>query len=130
MSRTPPGPRGLLTMLRLARRAGTDPLGCFLHLAQTYGNLIILRLGPVRFCILNHPDLVRDVLVHQAKSFRKAPRLKHDDIHRKLFAKRTSHALKGYSNALRSSHTYASCGYVLPPRVSGASPTVLPPRRS
>jgi len=76
LNRTPPGPKGLLTMLRLARQAGTDPLGCFLDLAQTYGDLIMLRLGPVRFCLLNHPDLVRDVLVHQAKSFRKPERLK------------------------------------------------------
>jgi cytochrome P450 len=76
MNRTPPGPKGLLTLLRLARQAGTDPLDCFLDLARTYGDLIMLRLGPVRFCIVNHPDLVREVLVHQAKSFRKPQRLK------------------------------------------------------
>lgn len=76
MNRTPPGPRGLLPLLRLARRAGTDPLGCFLELAHTYGDLIMLRLGPIRCCLVNHPDLVREVLVHQAKSFRKPKRLK------------------------------------------------------
>ena len=76
MSRTPPGPRGLLTLLRLARRAGIDPLGCFLNLAQTYGDLIMVRVGPIRFCLVNHPDLVREVLVLQTKSFRKPERFK------------------------------------------------------
>ena len=76
VNRTPPGPKGLLSLVQLARRAGTDPLDCLLELARTYGDLIMLRLGPVRFCIVNHPDLVREVLVHQAKSFRKPKRLK------------------------------------------------------
>ena len=76
MNRTPPGPKGSLTLLRLALRAGTDPLGCFVDLARSHGDLIMLRLGPIRFCIVNHPDLVREVLVHRTKSFRKPQRLK------------------------------------------------------
>jgi cytochrome P450 len=76
MNRFPPGPKGFLTLLRIARRSGTDPLGCFLDLARIYGDLIMPRIGPVRFCLVNHPDLVREVLVHQTKSFRKPERLK------------------------------------------------------
>ncbi|MEX2558682.1 MAG: cytochrome P450 [Pirellulales bacterium] len=76
MNRTPPGPRGLLTMLRLARRAGADPLGGLLELARTYGDLVMLRVGPSRFCLVNHPDLVREVLVLQNKGFRKPERFK------------------------------------------------------
>jgi cytochrome P450 len=76
MNRTPPGPRGLLTLLRLARRAVTDPLGCFLDLGRTFGDLIMVRLGSIRFCLVNHPDLVREVFVLQAKSFRKPERFK------------------------------------------------------
>src|SRR5262249_29853581 len=76
MDRTPPGPRDLLTILRLARRLGTDPLGGFLDLAQTHGDLVMLALGPIRFCLINRPDFVREVLVLQARNFRKPERFK------------------------------------------------------
>src|SRR5262249_5686703 len=76
MDGTPPGPSGLLTILRLVRRVGADPLEGFLDLARTHGDLVMLRPGPIRFCLINHPELVREVLVIQAKNFRKPERLK------------------------------------------------------
>jgi hypothetical protein len=63
-------------MLRLARQLGNDPLRGFLDLARTYGNVVMLRVGPFKFCLLNQPDLVREVLVVQAKGFCKPERLK------------------------------------------------------
>jgi cytochrome P450 len=47
-----------------------------LDLGRTYGDLVMLRLGPIRLCLVNHPDLAHEVFVVQAKSFRKPTRLK------------------------------------------------------
>jgi len=48
-----------------------DPLAFSLWLARDYGDMVYYRLGPVRVYQLNHPDLIRQVLVEQAPKFHK-----------------------------------------------------------
>lgn len=44
----------------------------FLELcARSAGDIVPVRLGPIRIMLLNHPDLVEEVLVAKNKSFRK-----------------------------------------------------------
>jgi cytochrome P450 len=40
-----------------------DPLGFFRRCAQEYGDFVPLRFGPVQAVLLNHPDLVEELLV-------------------------------------------------------------------
>ncbi len=67
-----PGPKGhwLLGNLPGFRR---DRLGFLTECAQTYGDVVALRFGPRRMLVVNHPDLVEEVLVtnnrHYIKHF-------------------------------------------------------------
>ena len=56
----PPGPRtpGWLNALRYVR----DPLGLWTSLGRTYGDVAYLKLGRYDCYLVNHPDLIRDVL--------------------------------------------------------------------
>ena len=67
---TPPGPRGwpLLGSLPAYRR---DPLGFLSGLARDYGDVSAFRFGPWTVTLLNHPDLIRDVLVTHQRNFAK-----------------------------------------------------------
>lgn len=64
----PPGPRGSLVSGNLPEFR-KDRLGFLSKCASEYGDVVRLRLGPVRIWALNHPDLVEDVLVTHNKSF-------------------------------------------------------------
>jgi cytochrome P450 len=66
--RSPPGPRGhwlsgSLPDFRRGRLAFLDDC------ARRYGDVVSFRLGPRRMFLLNHPDLVEDVLVTQNRKF-------------------------------------------------------------
>jgi cytochrome P450 len=66
--RSPPGPQGHwfsgnLPDFRRGRLAFLDD--CF----QRYGDVVSFRFGPRRMVLLNHPDLVEDVLVTQNRKF-------------------------------------------------------------
>ncbi|AGA29067.1 cytochrome P450 [Singulisphaera acidiphila] len=69
---TPPGPKGnwLTGSLPAFRR---DRLGFLTECAQTYGDVVAFRLGPRKMMLVNHPDLVEEVLVtnnrHYIKHF-------------------------------------------------------------
>jgi cytochrome P450 len=58
-----------------------DPLKFLTHLAREYGDVSRFRVGPQTFYFLNHPDLVRDVLVthherfHKGRALQRAKRL-------------------------------------------------------
>ncbi len=43
----------------------------FIRVARDYGDVAMFRLGPVRLALLNHPDLVREVLVTHDDWFHK-----------------------------------------------------------
>jgi cytochrome P450 len=66
----PPGPkRGLPFSSLIAYRRG--PLPYFQNLAQRYGDLSFFRIGPQEAFFLNHPDLIKDVLVTNNQNFMK-----------------------------------------------------------
>jgi cytochrome P450 len=46
-------------------------LGFLEKCVQDYGDIVSLRLGPRRIYLLNHPDLVEQVLIAQARNFKK-----------------------------------------------------------
>lgn len=53
-----------------------DPLAFNVGIARQYGDIAYFRLGPLRVYQLNHPELVRQVLVEQAQKFYKPTLLK------------------------------------------------------
>jgi cytochrome P450 len=66
----PPGPRRIFPLSGLfAYRKG--PLPFFQNLAQQYGDIAYFRLGPQEAFFINHPDLIKDVLVTNHQSFHK-----------------------------------------------------------
>jgi cytochrome P450 len=68
---SPPGPRDWLFGLTLGRRLFREPLSFLLEVARRYGDIVHLHLGPVRSYVINHPHLIREVLVTKGKHFRK-----------------------------------------------------------
>lgn len=66
----PSEPRGLPGVGHLFHLA-RDPLGYMLHLGRTQGDLIRLRIGSKPVYVLNHPDLVEQVLVSDFRKFRR-----------------------------------------------------------
>lgn len=69
-SSVPPGPRGLPLVGNLLefRR---DPTGFLVKLAREYGDVAHFRIGSHHAYQLNHPDLIRDVLVTNSRNFTK-----------------------------------------------------------
>jgi len=60
----PPGPRGL-PLLGCALDFRRDPLGFFTLLARRWGDVVAFRLGVLRCCLVNRPDLIEDLLVER-----------------------------------------------------------------
>ncbi|HYD54087.1 MAG TPA: cytochrome P450, partial [Gemmatimonadaceae bacterium] len=65
-----PGPRSLVPGRVLARFA-RDRLGFLESVAREFGDVAYFAGLGARFALLNHPDLVRDVLVTRARQFHK-----------------------------------------------------------
>jgi cytochrome P450 len=70
MTAVPPGPD--VAGLHALRRFRRDPIG-LLEEAATHGDVSYLSLPRFPVYLLNHPDLVRDVLVSSHRRFRKGP---------------------------------------------------------
>ena len=70
-SKLPPGPRRKLagTPLFGFLAFRRDPLGFLTSLADEYGDIVFFRMGPQRVFMLNHPDLIKDVLVNHQDAF-------------------------------------------------------------
>lgn len=65
----PPGPKGTLIAGNL-REFARDRLDFYVRLAREYGDLSSFRFGPFRRVFLaNHPDLIEQVLVTDAKHY-------------------------------------------------------------
>ena len=64
----PPGPKTKLPLGHLFsfRR---DSLGFLKEVAQKYGDIVHLRIGPLRIVLLNHPDFIKEVLTTQHRNF-------------------------------------------------------------
>jgi len=48
-----------------------DPLGLLQRMAREYGDVSLVRLGNRRVYLLNHPDLIKDLLVTEHRRFHK-----------------------------------------------------------
>jgi cytochrome P450 len=72
-ARNPPGPSDFPFGVHLAKGLRNEPLTFATELARRYADLALFRLGPYRACAVNHPDLIHEVLVTKAASFRKLP---------------------------------------------------------
>ena len=69
----PPGPSTGFLGLHFFRRFRHDPLGCLLELAS-FGDLGYCRMAGVRLYLVNHPDLIQEVLINRRKQVRKVRR--------------------------------------------------------
>jgi cytochrome P450 len=66
----PPGPKRVVPFSGLlAYRRG--PLPYFQNLAKQYGDISYFKIGPQEAYFLNHPDLIRDLLVTNNQNFMK-----------------------------------------------------------
>jgi cytochrome P450 len=72
----PPGPRDWFFGLAIGRRLLREPLTFLQDMARRYGDVVHIHTGPVHSYLINHPDLIREVLVTKGKSFRKWERQK------------------------------------------------------
>jgi cytochrome P450 len=66
----PPGPPRSLRSL-IIYGPGRDPLTFFSGVARAYGDIALVRMAGERLFLLNHPRLVKDVLVTNQRNFRK-----------------------------------------------------------
>jgi cytochrome P450 len=65
-----PGPKGY-ALLRVALRSNVDPLNVLLELAQDYGNIVHIGGPGYHLTVVNHPDLVYELLVEKSQLFGK-----------------------------------------------------------
>jgi cytochrome P450 len=70
----PPGPRDGLCGITFYGRFRQAPLEFATEVARQYGDFAFVRIGWVRVYFVNRPELIREVLVTKAKSFRKERR--------------------------------------------------------
>ena len=67
----PPGPKGIPFVGSLFDFY-RDMLGFLSKAAHDYGDIVYFRLGPREAFLLNHPDLIKDVLVTHHRNFLKS----------------------------------------------------------
>src|SRR5258708_17194985 len=73
----PPNPRPFLGVLPQFRK---DPAGYLLSVAQEYGDLAYMRLGPPDDFVVSHPDGIRDILVTNQGNFTKSRMLERANV--------------------------------------------------
>jgi cytochrome P450 len=66
---SPPGPRDWFFGLTLGLRSLREPLVFLQEMARKYGDIAYVHVGPYRTYVINHPNLIREVLVSKGKSF-------------------------------------------------------------
>jgi len=71
MPALPPGPHSVIPF-RYLRTLQKDPIPFFARIAHDYGDAAQFFVGPQQIVLLNHPDLIRDLLVTQHRSFHKS----------------------------------------------------------
>ncbi len=67
---SPPGPKGNL-LTGNAHDFFTDRLGTLTRGREEFGDVVAYRIGPMRGVVVSRPELIEEVLVHKAKSFKK-----------------------------------------------------------
>ena|SRR5215203_4852611 len=67
-SKLPPGPKTKIPLGHLFsfRR---DSIGFLKKIANDYGDVVHFKIGPIRIVLLNHPDLIKEVLTTQHRNF-------------------------------------------------------------
>jgi cytochrome P450 len=79
MPSQPPGPRSIIPF-RYLRTLQRDPIPFFARVASKYGDAARFFVGPQQIFLFNHPDLIREVLVTQHRSFHKSRVLQRSKI--------------------------------------------------
>jgi cytochrome P450 len=69
--KTPPGPKGL-PLLGLALEVRGNPLGVLTRVAREYGDMVRFMVVGQERILLNHPDLIEQILVRQHAKFHKS----------------------------------------------------------
>lgn len=70
VAKDPPNAGVRFLLANIARR--TDPLTFLVRCAREYGDVVTFGPGSSRVVLVSHPDLIEDVLVRNARNFRKA----------------------------------------------------------
>ena len=70
-SRLPPGPRELPVIGQTLRYL-RDPIG-FMQEAAAYGDLVTMSVKPALLLLVNHPDLVRDIVITHHQQVGRSP---------------------------------------------------------
>jgi len=73
--RLPPGPRGW-PVFGVALQLRRDPVGLLTRIARQYGDIAYIPLILQSRILINHPDLIEDVIVRQPQKFGKGPGIK------------------------------------------------------
>lgn len=68
MALLPPGPKGHFILGNLRDFAG-DVLGFHERCRIEYGDVVRLKIGPRTIYLINHPDLIHEVLVSNHRNF-------------------------------------------------------------
>lgn len=80
MSHLPPGPMNLLAPIGLTYqhyiRLRINPMSFAVNLARKYGDITFFRFFQHPAVLINHPDLIREVLITQAENFPKYDRIR------------------------------------------------------
>ncbi|MDP9360377.1 MAG: cytochrome P450 [Acidobacteriota bacterium] len=66
----PTGPRAIIG-LRFLRAMQNDPVSFLTRVARAYGDIVQFRIGGHVLVLLNHPDLIHEMVVARHRSFRK-----------------------------------------------------------
>lgn len=76
-TKLPPGPTssGMLG-LDFPNRFKKDPLGTAMQLRRDWGDFVCIKIGPLNWYLLNHPDQVKEVFVTRHREFGKTDRFK------------------------------------------------------
>ncbi|MFZ0738349.1 MAG: cytochrome P450 [Candidatus Acidiferrales bacterium] len=72
---SPPGPRGL-PLLGVSLQLVRDPLRLLASVARKYGDIAYIPLLMQSRILINHPNLIEDLIVRQPQKFDKGPGLK------------------------------------------------------
>jgi cytochrome P450 len=70
--RRPPGP-SYVSPFRAAREMRRDPLGFTTRVAREYGDLVLVRMGPMHAYMLFHPDHAKHILQEHHTNYVKGP---------------------------------------------------------
>ncbi len=79
MPSLPPGPKSRIPF-RYLRTMQRDPIPFLSRAAAEYGDAVFFRVGPQQIFLFNHPDLIRELLITQHRSFHKSRALQRSKV--------------------------------------------------